>query len=328
MTDVIQLPARNIPLPGSISMAARQALLQGASRDRPVLPPLEDLEAWRRHIREVDASIRPALELFRTNADLVLGTDRSGSLDIYKAHRSGLPEAQKGKVNLLLHGGAFVYVTGELVSIPAAASALSLGGLVYAPDYRTPPDHPFPEALDDCLAAYRHVLQSHAPEDILVSGESAGGNLAAALMHRAKDEGLPAPRALYLNTPVTDLTGGSDSVHINQGADVVLSGGIRGGSDLYAGDHDREDPLLSPIFGSFESGFPPTYVRTGTRDLLLSDSVRIHAALRKAGVPADLYVGEAMPHGGFAMMGVETPEDVDAREDLLRWLAKHWLGLV
>ena len=145
-------------------------------------------------------------------------------------------------------------------------------------------------------------------------------------MLKARDAGLPPPAALYLNTPVLDLTHSSDSLSTNLGVDVVLGSGVKGVADLYRNGADPTHPYLSPLFGDLGRGFPPTYLRTGTRDLLLSDTVRMHAALRKAGVEADLYVGEAMPHGGFAILGVETQEDYNAREDLARWLSPRWIA--
>jgi len=127
-----------------------------------------------------------------------------------------------------------------------------------------------------------------------------------------------------LNTPALDLTFASDTIAANRGLDIVLARGIEDVAALYRAGADAREPYLSPVYGELSRGFPPTYFRTGTRDLLLSDSVRMHAALRKAGAEADLYVGEAMPHGGFIVLGRETPEDRDARADLVRWLARHW----
>ncbi len=319
----LKLPAREIPLPRSISETARAALLQGANRSGLSLPALDDMDAWRDHIHAFDDTLRPAVDLFRQNANLIIEQEHCDGLTLYQVRPESSALHDK-RANLLLHGGAFVYVGGELVIIPAAVAAMHYGGVVIAPDYRMPPDHPFPAALDDCLAAYQYALKHFEPENILVSGESAGGNLAVAMLHRARDSGLPKPGALFLNTPAVDLSRAGDSIYVNQGVDLVLTNGVGGGPDLYLAENDPYDPCLSPIYGDFSTGFPPTYVRTGTRDLLLSDSVRVHAALRKAGVEADLYVGEAMPHGGFAILGTETEEDFDARADLIRWLSKHW----
>jgi acetyl esterase/lipase len=181
-----------------------------------------------------------------------------------------------------------------------------------------PPDHLYPAALDDCIAVYRALLEVRAPERIVVGGGSAGGNLAAALMLRAHDEGLPLPAALVLLTPEADLTESGDSFHTNLGIDPVLQTSLGESIGLYAGEHDLTHPYLSPLFGDL-TPFPPTFVQGGTRDLFLSNSVRMHRKLRAAGVEAELHVWEGMPHGGF----FGAPEDAEIGAELRRFLAKH-----
>ena len=108
------------------------------------------------------------------------------------------------------------------------------------------------------------------------------------------------PAALFMWTPVVDLSRSGDTFATNAWVDPVSGGGNETGElALYVGTGDIRHPYLSPLFGNL-AHFPPTYLRSGTRDRLLSDTVRMHAALRKAGVDAFLYVGEAMPHAGFA----------------------------
>lgn len=181
-----------------------------------------------------------------------------------------------------------------------------------------PPDDPFPAALDDCVAAYRYALERHAPERIVVGGRSAGGNLAAALLLRARDEGLPMPAGLVLLSPQLDLTESGDSFEVNRLVDVVLPGSLLPSSRLYAAAADLQQPYLSPLFGDV-TGFPPTFIQSGTRDLFLSNAARMHRALCRAAVPAELHVFEAMPHGGF--MG-GTPEDRELNEAVARFVRR------
>src|SRR3546814_20973230 len=118
----------------------------------------------------------------------------------------------------------------------------ALGARTYEIDYRMPPDHPYPAALDDCIAAYRALLEDHAAWEIIVRGSSAGGNLAAALMLRARDEGLPFPAGLVLATPELDLTEPGDSCQTNEGIDVVIKGSLMAANLLYAAGHDLSHP--------------------------------------------------------------------------------------
>lgn len=325
MNDVQNVPARTIPLPLSVSAEARAALATGAAKAVSPSPPIDSLAEWQAHISAFNARILPYVDQLMESSILDIETRRIGDVDVYAAKRKDASANELEKINLHFHGGAWVYAGGRSTALPAAVSAMHFGGTVYAPDYRTAPEHPFPAALDDCFNVYGQLLKEHQPSSILVSGDSAGANLAAAMMFKAREAGLPAPCALFLNTPAVDLTLAGDSWYVNHGVDVVL-GGLDKEMQLYRNGADANSPYVSPLFGDFSSGFPPTYIRTGTRDVLLSDSVRLHAALRKAGVDADLYVGEAMPHGGFSMLGSDTPEDIDARADTIRWLDRHWLS--
>ncbi len=126
------------------------------------------------------------------------------------------------------------------------------------------------------------------------------------------------PAALVLNTPQIDLTESGDTFQTFNGVDNVLRS-LAPTNTLYAAGADLRDPYLSPIFGDV-SGFPPTFLRSGTRDLFLSNTVRMHRKLRAAGVAAELHVFEAMPHGGF---GGDSPEDLDAAAEQRRFLTKH-----
>jgi len=200
----------------------------------------------------------------------------------------------------------------------ATLATASSGLHTWSVDYRMPPDHPYPAALDDCLTVYKALLEQRRPDQIVVGGGSAGGNLAAALMLRARDESLPMPACLVLITPEVDLTESGDTFSTNLGIDTVLTQRLTGSINLYANGADLTDPYLSPLFGDL-SAFPPTFLQSGTRDLFLSNTVRMHRALRDVGVGAELHVWEAMPHGGF--MGA--PEDAQIAAELRRFLHAH-----
>src|SRR2546423_11445022 len=137
---------------------------------------------------------------------------------------------------------------------------------------------------------------------------------------RARDEGLALPAAAVLLTPEADLTESGDTFHTNAGIDTMLRGGTPQRL-LYAGAHDLAHPYVSPLFGNFTKGFPPTLLASGTRDLYLSNTVRMHRALRAAGVPAELHVVEAAPHGGFLGLA---PEDHELLREVRRFIDAHW----
>jgi epsilon-lactone hydrolase len=301
------------PVPSSVSEQAQRFLAQKATVDSTV-PPLEDVEGW---VRRIEATDRYIVERFSgVEFPVVVDDTEIAGVHTFIVRAQDVP-AESTSIYLDIHGGGLTSGAGEACRLMSSAGAMTTGMTQWAVDYRMPPLHPYPAPLDDCLAVYRHLLGQRPLEDIFVGGGSAGGNLAAALMVRARDEGLPLPAALVLLTPEIDLTESGDSFQTNLGIDNVL-GNLMPANLLYANGHDLAHPYLSPLFADV-AGFPPTFLQTGTRDLYLSNTVRMHRKLRDAGVEAELHVFEAMPHGGFA----GAPEDIEVRMELRRFLDRH-----
>lgn len=315
----LHLPARDIPIPSSVSPEAR-AVLAMPPMDEVEYPPLDDLDGWRAMIAAYDKTVAALLAERARSASVTTESLDLGDFGVYVISPAGLTDDDR-RVYLDIHGGAFIYGRGDSCRAMGISSVSRVGARVWAVDYRMPPDHPFPAALDDCLLTYRTLLEEYRPEDIIVGGASAGGNLAAALVLRARDEGLPLPAAVVLLTPGSDLTGSGDSLQTNLGLDPLLRGNGKPAFLLYAAGRDLKDPYISPLFADFTKGFPPTILTTGTRDMLLSDTVRLHRALRVAGVPADLHVTEAAGHGGFFGMA---PEDEEIMREIRLFVDRHW----
>jgi monoterpene epsilon-lactone hydrolase len=311
---------RFIPVPTSVSEQAQQFLgidMFGSAADR-VVP--SDVAGWRALIKETDellvAVMSTQVEHLRSSVE-----SRSvGGVPVFVVTPDGVDESDDDQpIYLDIHGGSLLMGGGMACEVMARRMAAQVQMQTWSVDYRMPPDHPYPAALDDVLAVYRGLLDARSPEQIVVGGGSAGGNLAAALMLRARDEGLSLPAALVLLTPEVDLTESGDSFHTNLGIDNVLTESLADSIGLYAGDHDLRQPYLSPLFGDLTSPFPPTFLQAGTRDLFLSNTVRMHRKLRTGGVDAQLHVFEAMPHGGF----FGAPEDDELTEEIRRFLAAH-----
>ena len=312
--------ARFIPVPTSVSEQAQQFLDMdlfggGVERGAP-----QDTAGWRALIKETDELL---VAVMGAQVDHLRSSVQPGSLGGVAVFVV-TPEGVDGRddtqpIYLDIHGGSLLMGGGKACEVMARRVAAQVQMQTWSVDYRMPPDHPYPAALDDVLAVYRCLLDVRAPEQIVVGGGSAGGNLAAALILRARDEGLPLPVALVLLTPEVDLTESGDSFHTNLGIDNVLTQSLADSIALYAGDHDLGHPYLSPLFGELTSPFPPTFLQTGTRDLFLSNTVRMHRKLRAGGVDAQLHVFEAMPHGGF----FGAPEDDELTDEIRRFLAVH-----
>ncbi|MBV1687176.1 alpha/beta hydrolase [Novosphingobium sp. G106] len=250
-----------------------------------------------------------ALQFLRVAATRFRGEVSSMPLSSGAVVHRVVPEGRVGRqanaVYMDIHGGGFVAGGGEMCRILAQLRAMDHGVEVWSVDYRLAPAAVFPAALDDCFEAYAGLIAEKKTGDVVLAGSSAGGNLAAATVLRARDEGMAMPAGLLLLTPALDLTWSGDSHCTNRHLDTNLTGSSAAGPGQYVSG-DPTNPYLSPLFGDFTRGWPPTFLASGTRDLLLSDAVRMHVALRRCGVPADLYIQEAGSHGGF--LGT-APED-------------------
>jgi monoterpene epsilon-lactone hydrolase len=319
----LRLPARDVPVPATVSPQAQAILAMDLSAGRPAAPPppaADDLEGWRQWVQERDAAWR------------MIATDPTAAAEssaTTETHLDGsrvyvitpADHTPSERVLLHLHGGALLLGGGDICAMSSRSVAERMQARTWAVDYRMPPDHPYPTPLDDCLNVYRALLEQHRAKDVIVSGESAGGNLAAAMLLRARDEGLPLPAGAVLVSPEVDLTESGDSFACNLGLDNVLTESLMPLNLLYAAGHDLRDPYVSPLFGDFAKGFPPTLLLSGTRDLFLSNTVLLHRRLRAAGVPAELHVVEAAGHGRF--FG-QAPEDAEIDAEIRRFMDSHW----
>jgi epsilon-lactone hydrolase len=308
----LMVPARAIPVPKTISFAAQKFLAAAVPRMENVSWTQETIVMADRHLAQRFAALP---QLFPAD----IATRKLSAAALYEITSKAVPKINEARAVLYIHGGAYVVGGGLLAAHVALPIAAMASCKVYSIDYRMPPEHPFPAALDDALEAYRYVLEHFKPKNVAVYGGSAGGGLAAALILKARDSGLPLPGAAVLVTPEADLTESGDTFETNAMIDVVLQQRLTDSIALYANGHDLKNPYLSPVFGDFSKGFPPTILISGTRDLFLSNTVILHRALRQAGIPAELHVFEAMPHGGFG----GAPEDAECLAEQIRFIGEH-----
>lgn len=212
---------------------------------------------------------------------------------------------------LWFHGGGFVAGSPEITIGKAAATARATGMRVRSVDYRLAPEHPFPAAHDDALAAYRAVLEEVPVNELMVGGESAGATIALGLAIAARDAGLPLPRGVILYSPATDLTMSGESYRTRADVDDALTPDLLDQVfTAYAGGVSRVDPRLSPLRAELR-GLPPLLVVVGTHELLLDDALALVARAAAADVDVDLVVGAGMPHV-FPGRGMELPRAAEA----------------
>jgi len=205
------------------------------------------------------------------------------------------PDASSGTL-LYLHGGGYVACSPR--THRSITGGFALRGLkVFCPDYRLAPEHPFPAAVDDALAAYKGLLDSGiAPAGIAIGGDSAGGGLALATLLASKAAGLPMPACALVFSPWTDLANTGETMRTNARRDVMLPENTGSeGAGFYLNGADARNPLAAPLYGDL-AGLPPLLIHVGEGEVLRDDSTRFAAKARAAGVAVDCSVWDNMPH--------------------------------
>jgi acetyl esterase/lipase len=256
------------------------------------------------YLRRVDIANAPVLKM-RKRLDLLGRLTRPArGVKIEVSKLAGMhaewyrpPEAMTGKVLLYLHGGA--YALGSCDSHRKMVTHIAKAGQVETvlPEYRLAPEHPFPAAPDDCVRAYRALLdKGYAGKDIIIGGDSAGGGLTMATMLQLRHDGLPMPGAAVLLSPFLDMTASGESAKTRLDLDpwfdpAHMSVVVR----HYCQYEDLEDPLLSPVFANV-AGLPPTLIQVGDHEILLSDSTRLAGKLNDAGIDVELQVFPELWH--------------------------------
>lgn len=207
-----------------------------------------------------------------------------------------LPQNNVQKAMLYFHGG--MYVTGSAGShrphVYKFAKGSGINALVF--DYRLAPEHPFPAALDDAMEAYLFLLeQGFDSQNIVFAGDSAGAGLCLATLLAIKDKRIALPAAAAVLSPWTDLALTGKSYHSNIEKCLSPKGSAENASRFYAGENDRENPFISPLYGDCK-GLPPLHVSAGGNEILLDDSICFAQKARAAGVEVTLRVEKGMCH--------------------------------
>ena len=249
-----------------------------------------------------------------------LGTKtRNFSLNGLPARTVTVRKARPGTEVLFLHGGA--YSVGSFRNYGHFTWRLGKAARarVLALDYRMAPEHPYPAALNDALAAYCWLLDQGArPDRILLAGDSAGGGLTLALLLKLRDEGVPLPAGAVALSPWTDLATTGASLHTKADTDPMLvASEIPHHAAMYLGGADPRDPYASPLYGD-PRGLPPTLIQAGGDEVLLDDGVRMAEKMQAAGCDVELQVWPRMPHV-FQLLATVMPEAQAAVAEIARF---------
>ena len=310
-----EVPAKSIPVPATVSPEIQKQIAAPLTATWNVIPTTAD--GWREQVATAALAAEKGIPALLKKLNVKVEPTLIDGVKAFIITPETISPENKNRLLIHVHGGCFVSSPG----LSGTVEGIYMAGLehvkVISVDYRMPPDHPYPAALDDAMTVWSATTKTQDPKKMAIFGSSAGGNLTLAMVLRAKRDKLPLPAAIAPGTPMSDLTGTGDSFQTNSMLDNVL---VASGAScdqraaLYTNGHDLKDPMLSPVYGDL-SGFPPTILTTGTRDLLLSNTVRVHRKLRNAGVPSTLQVFEGQSHAQY-YRDINAPETKEAFDEI------------
>lgn len=294
-----EVPAKTIPVPDTVSPAMQQIIAQPLRAGWNTPPTTA--EGWKQLAESTRVNALPNVQAMRERLKVRVEPGTMAGVKIYTVTPERILPQNRDRVLVQIHGGCYVLNPAE-AALPEAMLIAAIGGYrVIAVDYRMPPEAYFPAALDDSMAVYKAVIAKTNPQRVGLIGTSAGGALVLEMGLRAKQLGIPLPGAIASGTPMSDSTKTGDTFQTNAMLDNVLvstEGFCDAAAAFYANGHDLKDPLISPVYGDM-SGFPPTILTSGTRDLLLSNTVRVHRKLRNLGIDSFLQVYEGQSHAQY-----------------------------
>jgi epsilon-lactone hydrolase len=315
-------PAKSLPVPTDVSPEMQKLIAAPLRADWNA--QWKTGEEWRTAANAAAAKSILNLPAMRERLHVTVKPDIIDGVRVFIVTPDVIPPEHRDKLLVHVHGGCYVLSPGEA----GTSEAIIMAGLghfkVISVDYRMPPEAYFPGALDDAMTVYKAALKMADAKKIAVFGTSAGGALTLEMMLRAKQMGLPMPGAISSGAPMSDVTKVGDSFYTNERVDNVLvsrDGFCDAAVKVYAKGHDLKDPLLSPVYGDMH-GFPPAILTTGTRDLLLSNTVRVHRKLRQAAVEAELEVYEGQSHAQYGSND-RVPETKEAFGEITAFFDKH-----
>jgi epsilon-lactone hydrolase len=318
----LEVPAKTIPVPTDVSPQLQKLIGAPLRTNWDIHPKTGEewkpvSEAWAAALVK---SVPGMLERLKVRVEK---TTIDGVRAFIVTPETIAPENRNRQL-IHMHGGCYVLNPGE-AGLPEAIFMAAFGHIkVISVDYRMPPEAYFPAALDDGITVWKAALKSMPAKNMAFVGTSAGGALVLDMVLKAKELGLPLPGAIAPGTPMSDVTKVGDTFQTNAMVDNILvspDGFCHAGAIVYANGHDMKDPLLSPVYGDMH-GFPPTILTSGTRDLLLSNTVRVHRKLREAGVEAALQVYEGMSHAHYVRDDT-APETREVFEEIATFFDKH-----
>lgn len=319
-------------IPTTISKEA-QVMLKNITSNMPppfLNPGPNDLEGWKELNQQIESMViaqsKPVVDSLKPNVTFTQLGDDTVVVDVLDIKPKNWKD--NGKVIVYLHGGGYTILSANSTLSNAATIANTTGLRVISVDYSLAPVSKWNQTTGEVVSVIKSLVNEQGyslEDDMVMFGDSAGGGLVAGSVLKMRDEGIGIPAAIVLWSPWTDVTGEGDSYVTLKNADLFISEDLM--LENMAGAYaniaaDQKNPYVSPVYGNFSKGFPPTLIQVGTKEILLSDSVRLYQALDKADIPVKLDVYEGMPHV-FQSILYGTPESKLAIEKTGEFLKEY-----
>jgi acetyl esterase/lipase len=267
----------------------------------PASPASDDLAGWERAWKKGEADSEPKVQATLDRYKPTVKERKIGGVPVLEVTPKGWKD--NGKILVHAHGGAYTMFSAHSRLQSSATAAHATGLRVISIDYTRAPVAKWEKTTDEVLAVLEGLQkEGYKPKDIAVYGESAGGALTAGSVLKMRDKGLPMPAAVVLWSPWADITNAGDSAITLKPFDPYYhyEKHLKSSADAYADPKDQKHPYVSPVYGDYGKGFPPTLIQGGTREIFLSHFVRLYRAIDGAGGTAVLDLYDGMPHNFFS----------------------------
>lgn len=242
--------------------------------------------------------------------------------DAFKGEWVAAPESSDERIVLYIHGGGFVFNGTKLYRNFIANIAKFSRARVFSLDYSLAPEHPYPTALNEAVAAYQWLLDTYDAHSIAIAADSAGGTLALSLLHTLRDTGIPLPSCAVLLSPATDAMFGGESLGQNKAKDFYINlESLKFFTDVYFAKTPKNDPIASPLHGSFKN-FPPLLIHAEKTELMYSDSQRLAQKAAAAGVDVEFEPAEGLFHV-WQLFALYMPEAKKSVQSIGEYIYKH-----
>ncbi|WP_421715112.1 alpha/beta hydrolase fold domain-containing protein [Alteromonas stellipolaris] len=320
---LLTVPTKMVPLPSAASDELKSAISEYPmpSVDEIINNTPQSVEQWRELIQKRNGDQKKKIKKMRKQFDVDVSLEKINGVTVRRLTPKTIAPEFKNKVFIDVHGGAYVFFAGLPSIEESLLIAHRVGITVISIDYRMPPHAPFPAALNDVVSVYSSLAAEHDAHNLFIGGTSAGAGLVLSAVQTLIETKQSLPLAVYAGTPWADLTKTGDTLYTNEGIDRILltyQGFLAASAKLYAGSESLTHPSISSLYGNFD-GFPPTLLVSGTRDMFLSDTVRVNRKLRNANVRTQLEVFEGLSHADY-VVAYETPESLSVYQELKQFL--------